>query len=189
MSGFSSLSEPVFVNVYGAQESISPAYVAWRASTTNRVISPARQAGNRFPDSLKCLQIRALVLLGCLFLSVHIYAHCYYVLPSINLGCLFILISGKMFRIYSAWQYKKSGRWRLENISRGPTSHLRGFCDYPHREGSMQDNMVTRLIKCNVLHDSLSVDSQNIPIAILKGRGSWVISVHLCKKCTFFHSE
>ncbi len=36
------ITEPVFVNVYGApeidsEESISPAYVAWRASTTNRV--------------------------------------------------------------------------------------------------------------------------------------------------------
>ncbi len=31
-------TEPVFVNVYRAQESISPAYVAsWRASTTNRI--------------------------------------------------------------------------------------------------------------------------------------------------------
>jgi hypothetical protein len=35
--------EPVFVNVYGAQESIPTAYVAWRASTTNRVsYRPAR---------------------------------------------------------------------------------------------------------------------------------------------------
>ncbi len=30
-------TEPVFVYNYGAQESISPAHVAWRASTTNRV--------------------------------------------------------------------------------------------------------------------------------------------------------
>ncbi len=36
-------TEPVFVNVYGAQESILPACVAWRASTTNRVsYRPAR---------------------------------------------------------------------------------------------------------------------------------------------------
>jgi hypothetical protein len=34
-----------------SEESISPAYVAWRASTTNRVIVPARQAGNRFLGS------------------------------------------------------------------------------------------------------------------------------------------
>ncbi len=53
-------TEPVFVNVYGAQESISPAYVAWRASTTNRAVAPARQAGNRFLGFLKGLQIRAL---------------------------------------------------------------------------------------------------------------------------------
>jgi hypothetical protein len=50
-------SEPVFVNVYGATgidsvESILPAYVAWRAGTTNR-------AGNRFLGSLKGSQIRA----------------------------------------------------------------------------------------------------------------------------------
>ncbi len=41
------------------QESIPLAYVAWRAGTSNRVVIPARQAGNRFPDSLKSLQIRA----------------------------------------------------------------------------------------------------------------------------------
>jgi hypothetical protein len=29
--------ESVFVNVYGAQESIQPTYVAWRTGTTNRV--------------------------------------------------------------------------------------------------------------------------------------------------------
>ncbi len=48
-----SRTEPVFVNVYGVQESIPketipPAYVAWQAGTTNRVVVPARQAGNRF---------------------------------------------------------------------------------------------------------------------------------------------
>jgi hypothetical protein len=37
-----------------------PAYVAWRAGTTNRVGVPARQARNRFLGSLKGLQIRAL---------------------------------------------------------------------------------------------------------------------------------
>ncbi len=31
MSVIQERSEPVFVNVYGAQESIPPAYVAWRA--------------------------------------------------------------------------------------------------------------------------------------------------------------
>ncbi len=53
-------TEPVFVNVYGAQESISPASEACRAGTINRVVVPARQAGNRFMGSLKGLQIRAL---------------------------------------------------------------------------------------------------------------------------------
>ncbi len=37
-----------------------PAYVAWRAGTTYRVVVSAREAGNRFLDSLKDLQIRAL---------------------------------------------------------------------------------------------------------------------------------
>jgi hypothetical protein len=43
-----------------SEESISPAYVACRAGTTNRVVEPSRQAGNRFLGSLKGLQIRAL---------------------------------------------------------------------------------------------------------------------------------
>jgi hypothetical protein len=48
--------EPVFANVYGAQESIPPANVA---GTANKVIVPARQAQNRFLRSFKGLQIRA----------------------------------------------------------------------------------------------------------------------------------
>jgi hypothetical protein len=54
-------SEPVFVKVYEAQESTPPAYIAWRACTTNRVIVSACQAGNRFLGSLK----------------VYKYGHCY----------------------------------------------------------------------------------------------------------------
>jgi hypothetical protein len=46
---------------YGGQESIPPAYQAWRAGTTNRVIVPARWAGNRFLGSFKGLKIRALL--------------------------------------------------------------------------------------------------------------------------------
>jgi hypothetical protein len=42
-----------------SEDSIPPAYVAWRAGTTNRVVVPARQDGNRFLGSLKGLQIRA----------------------------------------------------------------------------------------------------------------------------------
>ena len=38
--------EPVFVDVYGAQEPIPPAFVVWRLGTTNRVVILARQAGN-----------------------------------------------------------------------------------------------------------------------------------------------
>jgi hypothetical protein len=36
-----------------SKESITPAYVAWRAGTSNRVVIPARHAGNRFLGSLK----------------------------------------------------------------------------------------------------------------------------------------
>jgi hypothetical protein len=43
-----------------SNESIPPAYVACRAGTSNRVVVPARQAGNRFLGSIKGLQIRAL---------------------------------------------------------------------------------------------------------------------------------
>ncbi len=59
-------SEPVFGNVEGAQqsiprkESIAPAYAAWRAGTTDRVVVPACPAGNRFLGSWKGLQIPAL---------------------------------------------------------------------------------------------------------------------------------
>ncbi len=53
------IPEFVFGNVYGAQEPIPPAFVAWRAGERIRVVVPARQAGNRFLGSLKGLQIRA----------------------------------------------------------------------------------------------------------------------------------
>ncbi len=43
-----------------SEKSIPPAYVAWRAGTTNRVFVPVRQTGNRFLGSLKGLKIRAL---------------------------------------------------------------------------------------------------------------------------------
>ncbi len=42
-----------------SEDSISPAYVAWRAGKTNRVVLPARQAGSRFLGALTGLQIRA----------------------------------------------------------------------------------------------------------------------------------
>ncbi len=49
--------ESEFVNVYGVQESIPKKrfrqHVAWQAGTANRVVVPARQAGNRFLGSLK----------------------------------------------------------------------------------------------------------------------------------------
>ncbi len=53
-----------FVNMspgIDCKESIAtmlPAYVAWRFCTSNRVVAPARQAGNRFLGSSQGLQIR-----------------------------------------------------------------------------------------------------------------------------------
>ncbi len=41
-----------------SKELIPPAYVAWRAGTTNRVVVQARQSKNRLLGSLKGLQIR-----------------------------------------------------------------------------------------------------------------------------------
>ncbi len=38
-----------------SEESIPPAYVAWRAGTTNKVVVRVRQIGNRFLGSLKGL--------------------------------------------------------------------------------------------------------------------------------------
>jgi hypothetical protein len=50
----------------------------------------------------------------------------------------------------------------------------------------MQDKTVARLQSnlsplkyCNVLRESLSEGSQNIPCATLKRRGSWVISLYI----------
>jgi hypothetical protein len=40
---------------------MQPADVIWRAGTSNRVLSPVRQAGNRFLGSVKGLQIRTLL--------------------------------------------------------------------------------------------------------------------------------
>jgi hypothetical protein len=36
-----------------SEDSIPPAYVAWRSGKTNRVVAPTCQAGNRFLGSLK----------------------------------------------------------------------------------------------------------------------------------------
>ncbi len=41
-----------------SKKSIAPAYLAWRAGTSNKVVIPPRQAGNRILCSLKALQIR-----------------------------------------------------------------------------------------------------------------------------------
>jgi hypothetical protein len=74
----------------------------------------------------------------------------------------------------------------MENISRGPTFGdlslyaQRGQC----RTSWLQDFRVQEFrlpsppsSKCNVLRESLSVDSQYIPCAVLQRMGSWVISV------------
>ncbi len=74
----------------------------------------------------------------------------------------------------------------MENKSKGPT-----FGDFVtiRTEGSIQDVTVAKLqstrvrlpsppfFKCNLLRESHSVDSQNIPCATLKRKGSWLISV------------
>jgi hypothetical protein len=55
-----------------SEESISQAYVAWRAGTSNRVVIPARQDGNRFLGSLKGLQIQALDSYKITFYSIQL---------------------------------------------------------------------------------------------------------------------
>ncbi len=46
---------------FDSEESIQPGYVVWQAGTTNRGVVPSRPARNRFLDSLKGLQIQALM--------------------------------------------------------------------------------------------------------------------------------
>ncbi len=56
-------AEPVFVSVYGAQESIPKnrfRQCSLAGLYDNRIVVPARQAGNRFLGSLRGLQIQAL---------------------------------------------------------------------------------------------------------------------------------
>jgi hypothetical protein len=53
-----------------SEESSPQAYVSWRASTKNRVVVLARQAGNRFLSSIKGLQIRASSYLTALHIDV-----------------------------------------------------------------------------------------------------------------------
>ncbi len=54
---------------------------------------------------------------------------------------------------------------------RGRTSHLQDY--------RVQEYKLPSPPAFNVLRESLSVESQNIPCATLKIRGSWVISVYL----------
>ncbi len=69
--------------------SIPPGYVAWRVGTTNRVVVPARRAGNRFLGSLKGLQIRALKQ-GC---SAQLLFRVIVSNPANSLSCLLCTIS------------------------------------------------------------------------------------------------
>jgi hypothetical protein len=46
-----------------SEDSISPAYVAWRAGTRNRVVVPARQTWSQFLGSITGPKIRALYML------------------------------------------------------------------------------------------------------------------------------
>ncbi len=63
--------EPVFVNVYGAQESILRNRIRSLPIRKNRVV-PARQAVNRFLASLKGLQIKAQFTQQSVYESVRI---------------------------------------------------------------------------------------------------------------------
>jgi hypothetical protein len=88
----------------------------------------------------------------------------------------------------------------MENISKGTN-----FGDFVtiRTKASMQDITVARLqstvqekrlpsppsFKCNVLRESLSVDSQNNLCAILKRSWSWVISVYLWFMVTLLYSS
>jgi hypothetical protein len=81
----------------------------------------------------------------------------------------------------------------MENISRGPSfgdfvtilTMQRGV-DAGHHGFKTTEYKSTDSpppsMKCNVLLESLSEDSQNIPCATLKSRGSRVLSIYLCMK-------
>ncbi len=56
-----------------SEESIPSAYVAWRASTTNRVVVPTHQAGNRFLGSLKGLKYGLSLVFIYMLLSSHVF--------------------------------------------------------------------------------------------------------------------
>jgi hypothetical protein len=77
-----------------SDESIPPAHVAWRGGTTNMIVGPARQAGNRFLGSLEGLQMScnlSLPFMSCLrsfvapmFFCSHIFPVIYAVPPSFS---------------------------------------------------------------------------------------------------------
>ncbi len=70
----------------------------------------------------------------------------------------------------------------MKNISRGPT--FRDFVTIRTEDVTVARLQEYRLpsplfFKCNVLRESIFVDSQNVPCATRKRRGSWVISIYL----------
>ncbi len=56
-----------------SDDSIPPAYVAWRVGTKNRVVVPVRHAGNQFLGSLKGLQIQALIRINLQMTSQNVW--------------------------------------------------------------------------------------------------------------------
>ncbi len=80
------------------------------------------------------------------------------------------------------------GRIReMESIRRGPNfgdfvtiRTLVSMQDVSVQDYRVQDSPLHPFFNCNVLRESLSVDSENNPCATLKRTGSWVISVYLC---------
>ncbi len=75
----------------------SPVYVAWQAGTSKRIVVPARQAGNRFLDSFKGLQIRAQYL--------KIFSH--YVLYSVWYIKIQMNLSYKLSRVEQIFMHKR----------------------------------------------------------------------------------
>ncbi len=87
--------------------SIPPAYVAWRAGTTNRVVAPSRQAGNRFLGSLKGLQIRAQA-------SGHLFKDDMNGFSSISVICFMVPGFAKYVRTWTTWHEWMPVAWYLK---------------------------------------------------------------------------
>jgi len=75
---------------------------------------------------------------------------------------------------------KIGGKVRIIREMESIGSTFRKFCHCPQRGvDAGRVSCKTTEYKCNELRESRSVDSQNIPCATLKRRGSWVISIYL----------